>query len=231
MATAQRWIPLESNPTVLNKYIHHLGMDAGWQFVDVYGLDPDLLMMVPKPVSAIMLLFPDNKEKIEAKTIGDLQADFPSSLYYTKQTIGNACGTVAIVHALANCDEKDVTFDKSKHFATFLEKTKSMSPEERAKYLEEDNLMGAAHGDCAQEGDTQAPSQNDHVKSHFVAFVNHEGILYELDGRKASPVSHGKTSGETFLEDAAIVLKAFMERDPDDVGFNVMALAKGGDDM
>ncbi|CAG5129401.1 unnamed protein product [Candidula unifasciata] len=221
----QRWIPLESNPKVINKYVHNLGVDSTWNFVDVLGLDPELLALVPRPVAAVVLLFPDIKA---GDIIGDVQPNFPSDLYYTKQTIGNACGTVAIVHALAN--NKDlIKFDDSKHFKTFLELTSSMSPEERAKFLEQDNKMGAAHEDCAQEGDTQAPPVDENVQHHFVAFVNFNGTLYELDGNKEGPVVHGKTNPDIFLEDAAEVIKKFMAREPDNVNFNVMALVNCSD--
>uniref|UniRef100_A0A0B6XYJ5 Ubiquitin carboxyl-terminal hydrolase n=1 Tax=Arion vulgaris TaxID=1028688 RepID=A0A0B6XYJ5_9EUPU len=223
----QRWIPLESNPIVINKYVHYLGVDSSWNFVDVYGLDSDLLAMVPRPVVALVLLFPDDDLK-PLNHIGDLQIDFPSELYYTKQTIGNACGTVAIVHALANNKDR-INFDSSKHFKTFLELTCSMSPEERAKFLEQDNKMGAAHDDCAQEGDTQAPPVDEHVKSHFVAFVHVNGHLYELDGRKEAPIVHGKTTPDTLLQDAAEIIKKFMAREPDNVNFNVMALVNCSD--
>ncbi|CAL1548743.1 unnamed protein product [Lymnaea stagnalis] len=222
METAQRWIPLESNP----KYVHNLGMDGTWNFVDVYGLEADLLAMVPKPVAAIVLLFPDTKP---LDMIGDLQTEYPQNLYYTKQTIDNACGTVAIVHALAN-NQDQINFDDSKHFKTFLELTNGLNPDERAKFLEQDNKMGAAHEDCAQEGDTQAPSVDERVKSHFIAFVNHNGTLYELDGRKDAPVVHGTTTPDTFLEDSAEVIKKFMQREPENVNFNVMALVKGAEE-
>ena len=42
--------------------------------------------------------------------IGEVQTDYPKDLFYTKQSIGNACGTVAIVHALAN-NQNQIDFD------------------------------------------------------------------------------------------------------------------------
>ena len=42
----------------------------------------------------------------------------------------------------------------------------------------------------------QAPSLDDKVDFHFIAFVEKNGHLYELDGRKTGPVDCGKIEGD-----------------------------------
>lgn len=38
----------------------------------------------------------------------------------------------------------------------------------------------------------QAPALEDDTDLHFVTFVEHKGFLIELDGRRNSPINHGK---------------------------------------
>ena len=56
--------------------------------------------------------------------------------YFMKQTISNACGTVALIHAIANnMDHLDILPDSI--LAKFLESTCQLSPEDRGRKLEE----------------------------------------------------------------------------------------------
>ena len=55
------------------------------------------------------------------------------------------------------------------------------------------------HPVCAKYPLFQAPNLDDQVDFHFIAFVEKDGILYDLDGRKPAPVDCGPTSKETFL--------------------------------
>lgn len=76
-----------------------LGVQGGWSFVDIYGLDSDLLLCVPKPVISVLLLYPLD-EVYDLTPLGVLDND--SGVIFIRQTISNACGSVAILHALVN---------------------------------------------------------------------------------------------------------------------------------
>ena len=95
------WVPLESNPDVINKYLLKLGLLPTVQFCDVYGTDEGLLSMVPDPCHAFILLFPISENYLnftKTEKIGKA----PETLFFMKQTIGNACGTIGILHALSS---------------------------------------------------------------------------------------------------------------------------------
>ncbi|CAB4010722.1 Ubiquitin carboxyl-terminal hydrolase isozyme L3 [Paramuricea clavata] len=202
-------------------------MSKKWQFVDVLSLDPELLCMIPQPACALILLFPCSEKyycyrEEEEQRIEKEGQDVSSNLYYTKQTVGNACGTVALIHCVAN-NRKQINIDEG-FLKSFIESTETLTPDEKAVKLETDESMIEAHDNFAQEGQTEAPSREDHVNLHFVALVEKDGHLYELDGRKKFPINHGPSSTETFLEDAARVCREYMKRDPDNVRFTVIAL-------
>lgn len=144
-----------------------------------------------------------------------------------KQTIGNACGTIGLLHMILNNIDK-LPVGPGSFLAEFHKATKGMSPKERGKYLE-DPPEGApdieeAHQEAANAGDTAAPDIEDDVDLHFVCFVERDGSLYELDGRKAGPVNHGAATQSTLLKDSTKAVKSFMER-TNSLNFNIIALA------
>lgn len=139
----------------------------------------------------------------------------------------DACGTIALFHAILN-NLKDIEV-KDGPLKSFYEKAKGLTPEERGKLLEQDNDLISIHQSLAREGQTQAPAEDEKVLFHYAALTNVGNELYELDGRKKFPISHGKTSDDSFLTDAADVCKKFMKRDPKELRFTIMAIAAAGD--
>lgn len=60
-------------------------------------------------------------------------------VYYMKQTIGNACGTIALLHLVANNmsgPEVNLTIKPESFLDDFLKATKGMNPAEKGAYLE-----------------------------------------------------------------------------------------------
>jgi ubiquitin carboxyl-terminal hydrolase L3 len=151
-------------------------------------------------------------------------------VWHIKQRIGNACGTIGILHALANIPEPlkiaAIPADSwlGKFYATCPATLSSVA---KAEILENDKEIESKHDAATsdEQNQTDRGTIDDEVETHFVAIVNVNGSLYELDGRKEKPVQHGRTSPETFLKDCAKVVHIFMDRDPGEVRFTILALS------
>lgn len=221
------WVPLESNPEVMTKFLHKLGVPKKWSILDVYGLESDLLAIIPRPVLGVILLYPIpskiDKTEEDQGDVKESKYDASESVYHMKQSISNACGTIALIHSVAN--NLDAIQLESGFLKKFLDETKGLSYVERGERLEKSQDIIDTHMESAQEGQTEAPGEDVEVYHHFVAFIHKNRSLYELDGRKPAPINHGSTTPETLLDDAARVCKEYMERDPNEVRFTVVALA------
>ncbi|KAG0497408.1 hypothetical protein HPP92_002099 [Vanilla planifolia] len=230
-ASGKRWLPLEANPDVMNQFIWGLGVPEGEvEFNDVYGMDDELLEMVPKPVLAVLFLFPyspqvENERKdVHGQGLGSVRKEIPENVYFLKQTVDNACGTIGILHAIGNLTSS-IKLVEGSFFDRFYNSTANMNPFERAKFLEMDREMENAHSVAATAGDTEAKL---YVEEHYCCFTSIDGQLYELDGMKPSPICHGPSSPDSLLQDAVTVIKSKIEKNPDSINFNIMALSRKG---
>ncbi|CAK7356307.1 unnamed protein product [Dovyalis caffra] len=272
---AKRWLPLEANPDVMNQFLWGLGLPPDEaECCDVYGLDEELLQMVPKPSEAERI----QQEDIKTVSTGafDHRLNDPSSkVYFMKQTVGNACGTIGLLHAVGNITseikliwiEPDnvITCSADGSFLDrFFKSTASMDPLERARFLENDKEMEDAHSVAATGGDTEVELEmekvvaesmdftgtkaglgllrcevvgvhcffmfegeaSDNVDTHFICFACVDGKLFELDGRKSGPIAHGASSPGSLLQDAAKVIQGMIQKNPESLSFNVIAISK-----
>jgi hypothetical protein len=105
----KHFIPLESNPDVFTELIHKLGVSETLCFQDVLSLDDDLLEFLPRPAYALVLVFPST-EAYE-KRMDEASETWSASgcgedVVFFKQTINNACGLYALLHAVCNGDAR-----------------------------------------------------------------------------------------------------------------------------
>ncbi|KAF3931441.1 hypothetical protein ABW19_dt0202876 [Dactylella cylindrospora] len=232
------FIPLESNPTTFTSLAHTLGLSSALSFVDVYSVtDPDLLSFIPRPVHALILIFPVSASFEAARSVEDADKtllDTPGDepVLWIRQTIKNACGLMGLLHSVLNGSAKKSIIPGS-NLAELLASAVPLEPTARAKLLETSPSLAAAHKDAATSGDTEAPDAEAEVEHHYVAYIksDKDGKVYEMDGSRKGPlvrVEAGDIEGDDLLgsEKLRQVLQERMEA-ANDPNFGILALVDG----
>jgi len=229
LTSSERWAALESNPEVLTNFCHLMGVSSQWEVVDIWGLDPDLLAFVPQPVVALVLLFPTKDSQGQKTRERILVEDHPVSggTYYLTQTDGltNACGTVAMVHAILNNRDLLGIEGGKGLLENFYQETKDKGFDERGKCLDGSSEIGSVHNSLVAQGQSGQVEQ-DKVCHHFVCITGVEGHLVELDGAyNSGPLVVEPLGNQSLLEAAAKhVQTKYIGDTPDSIQFSLMAL-------
>jgi len=177
----------------------------------VWGLDPDLLALVPRPVRAVFLLYPlgataaalsPGGEAAEGEVTAPPEGgpgsgpgavfaagSAPGVPWFTRQTIGNACGTVALLHAVAAAAgaaapsgppaagpaARPPLLSPDGFLSRFLLAASDLDPAQRADLLERPPpgapSLAALHAEAAGAGQSRVPAADADVDLHFVALV------------------------------------------------------------
>ena len=216
--SAPRWLRLESDPEVFTKFLHNLGVGQEYAVLDVLGFEPDVLSLVPKSTVGFIFISPEAGP-------GEELSSPPEGLYWMKQMVGDACGTVAVIHAVVN---SGIALEPGSILEKFVNKTRNMSPEEKGIALGEDTEFAAAHEAAAKDGNTAVTGPSyDRMHGHYMAFVHNQGRLYEMTGSRI--IDHGPTSPETFLVDAGKACQAKIDSikaTNDSLEFGTVAISK-----
>lgn len=236
----KNFVPLEANPEVMTSMMTKLGLSPSLAFHDVFSIDdPDLLAFIPRPAYALLLVFPisDTYEKFRHDEDASKEAytgsgDGEDVIWY-KQTIGNACGLIGLLHGVSNGParfqiQSDSDLDK------LIKTALPLKPAERAELLEETEALESAHQTAAATGDSAPPAAGDNIDLHYVCFVKSEknGHLWEMDGRRKGPLDRGTLAAdEDVLSQTALDkgVRAFLKREAEAGGgelrFSLITLA------
>ena len=224
--------------------MHKLGLSQSLRFHDVWSIDdPDLLAFVPRPAHALLLVFPvsetyerfrreEDKDLVEYEGHGEGEQE----VWY-KQTIGNACGLIGLLHGVSNGPAR-AQVQSGSSLDHLIQRAIPLKPVKRAELLEETEALETAHQEAATTGDTAIPNAEDSVDLHYVCFVKSEkdGHLFEMDGRRKGPLDRGALDpGEDVLSPAALEkgVRAFLRREAEvgggELRFSLIVLAESFD--
>ena len=232
----ERWPPIESNPEVMTRLAHKLGLPEGRHaFTDVWGLDPELLGMVPAGVATVILLFPSGRKVPYDATKAPASEVMDGSFFlHQVEELDDACGTIAIVHSLTN-NQALLGVASDSVVGTYSASLRSSPPLARGEALAANKEISALHSSFAEQGQTEVPPDGTSSGHHFVCFALVAGRVLELDGCKPLPTDYG--TPEEILKDEAphtphnilyaaakVIRTHYIEANPDANDFSVIAL-------
>ncbi|GKT42973.1 ubiquitin carboxyl-terminal hydrolase isozyme L3 [Colletotrichum spaethianum] len=234
------FIPLENNPDVFTSLVHDLGISPSLGFFDVYSIDePALLDLVPRPVLALIFISPapmyhqvraaDGTKTVKEDGITYEGAGPEEPVIWFLQTIGNACGLYALIHAVGNGEARSYVAEGSL-MDRLLKEAEPLKWQERADVLYKSEELEEAHMKAARRGDTAPPPAEEKPGYHFIAFVKgKDGHLWELEGGSDGPVDRGLLGeGEDMLSEGALEkgIKKYLSYADGNLEFSIVALAK-----
>lgn len=160
------WTPIEGDPTILTEYVYALTKNEKLVIQDVFSFDELAGESVGGQLEAVIINYPLSvpvtipPEKFEAK--------------FVKQTIDNACFTVALLHSLLN--------------RNLLNSCNALEDYEQI------------HQQFAAQGETLVDNDTD---MHYIAIVPIKGHAVWLDGRLEHPIDLGGINSDfgRFLAD------------------------------
>ena len=228
MEKAQKIIPVASEPENLIELAEAYGVDCNnIVFSQVYSLEPEELEHIPKPVVSIFFVFPigepegaiekRHKDDVDPSTYLNNPEKIP---FFAHQVIGNLCGTMAMIHSIANSIPA-VSIKKGSWIDKFITATKDKTPAERGVYIAESNDLLELHNKNALKSDV--PVLDEKCDTHFTCFIINDGVLWELDGRKPYPINHGPCD-DILKKFIAIVHEDFFANLSDDDALRISIL-------
>ncbi|KAI1107749.1 putative ubiquitin carboxyl-terminal hydrolase [Jackrogersella minutella] len=234
----KKWVMLENNPEVMNQLAIALGLSSELSFYDVWSLDePSLMEHIPRPALALLVILPRTpawhmEREAEDAEKADYEGHGPKEpVIWFKQTIGNACGSIGLLHCAINGPAAEYILPGSD-----LDKIRRdaipLRMKERADMLYNSAPFERAHNSCVPLGDTVARSEG-HSGQHFVAFVKVNGRLWELEGSRKGPIDRGALGDdEDVLSPKALdsgfrrVIRLEQEAGGHDLRFSAIALSR-----
>jgi ubiquitin carboxyl-terminal hydrolase L3 len=164
--------PLESDPELFTLLVQALGASPRLHFEDVFSLND--AEFVDSPTAALT-----EEQQKRSETV-----------IWVEQTIHNACGFYALLHAVLNIPSAQSLITPGSVLDAILS---SKSRQERQNVLETSHVLDDAYIPIALQGQTAvADDWAWEPPFHYICFASVQGRVWQLDGDRRGPVDKGE---------------------------------------
>ena len=208
MASSSPLTPLSNDPESLTDFATSIGLDENcFQFSELFSFDEEMFQYIPRPIYSLIFLYPYNDDEgpLEEQHQEAVKLEEPIP-WFTRQTVPNSCGTIAVIHSILN-NLSSLKVSDDSWLSKFIANAKDKTPDERAELIEGSDDLLDIQEDNANDDDT--PLTESSFSNHFITFISLGGKLWELDGLKPQPVCHGECS-DLLKDSVALIQKDFL---------------------
>jgi ubiquitin carboxyl-terminal hydrolase L5 len=195
------WCTVESDPGVFTEMLQKFGV-RGVQCEELWSLDEASLASL-QPILGLFFLFKWERSRAGAQRSADsgsgggadrMPAADEAPVFFARQVISNACGTLALINVLLNKTEE---VDVGGTLSGFKAFTQGMPPDLVGAALEAADDVRVTHNAFARPEpfiSVERAARDDDEVYHFVAFTRVGLQVLELDGLREAPVVVGRLS-------------------------------------
>lgn len=222
---------------MFTELIRELGV-KGLQVEELYGLEEGFVEEL-QPVFGLIFLFKWDtalESRRKREVLEDGAAVVPPEVFFARQTVHNACATQAILSIILNIASSAPGIEVGPDLVRFRAFAEGLDAEMRGEEIGANELIRRVHNSFARPelmytdpASRRSASASDEDPFHFVSLLPVGGTLYEFDGLKAGPVSHGRCSEQwigSALEVVQRKISDIQESGAGEIRFNLMAVIK-----
>ncbi|KZS88713.1 cysteine proteinase [Sistotremastrum niveocremeum HHB9708] len=217
------WHITESDPGVFTELLKTLGVPLIVD--DLYSLDPSTLASL-QPLHALIFLF----KWVAPADSSEASVDYDDAFegFFANQVVNNACATLAVLNGVCNIPGVGM----GSELRGLVDFTTGMDPQTRGLAITSSEFLREAHNSLSPPSalslaDLDLGPRDKEDAYHFIVYTPVNGVLYELDGLKRSPVRHGvfPSTGEGWVALARDVIQKRIETyPPGSLHFNLQAI-------